>query len=163
MDTTKKNIYLCFTAHDFSDGFDTITAVLSQHKIKASFFLTGDFCRNKANKKIIDRLRTDGHYIGPHSDKHLLYCSWEKRDSLLITKNEFISDLENNYKELAKSGVPERQPGSSYLLMNGITTQLPSGLKKRVLNLWIIHQVPILTRTGHFPKRGNPTFQVIPL
>ena len=108
MDTTKKNIYLCFTAHDFSDGFDTITTTLYNHKIKASFFLTGDFCKNPLNKKIITRLKTDGHYIGPHSDKHLLYCSWEKRDSLLITKNEFLSDLENNYRELAKAGISEK-------------------------------------------------------
>ena len=64
------------------------------HKIKASFFLTGDFCRNKSNREIIEKLKTDGHYIGPHSDKHLLYCSWEKRDSLLVTKKEFLSDLE---------------------------------------------------------------------
>jgi peptidoglycan/xylan/chitin deacetylase (PgdA/CDA1 family) len=109
MDTIKKSIWLCFTAHDFSDGFDTITRTLYNHKIKASFFLTGDFCRNQLNKKIIYRLKADGHYIGPHSDKHLLYCSWEKRDSLLITKNEFLSDLANNYRELAKSGISEKK------------------------------------------------------
>jgi endoglucanase len=105
MDTTKRVVYLCFTAHDFSDGFDTITRTLNHHKIKASFFLTGDFCRNPVNNEIIRRLKTDGHYIGPHSDKHLLYCSWEKRDSLLITRKEFLSDLDENYKELAKSGI----------------------------------------------------------
>ena len=105
MDSTKREVYLCFTAHDFSDGFDTISRTLDHHKIKASFFLTGDFCRDPANKKIIKELRTDGHYIGPHSDKHLLYCSWEKRDSMLITKIEFLDDLENNYKELTRSGI----------------------------------------------------------
>ena len=108
MDTTKKDVYLCFTAHDFSDGFDTITRTFNHHKIKASFFLTGDFCKNPVNKKIITGLKTDGHYIGPHSDKHLLYCSWEKRDSLLVTRNKFLTDLENNYKELAKSGIAKK-------------------------------------------------------
>jgi peptidoglycan/xylan/chitin deacetylase (PgdA/CDA1 family) len=105
MDTTKRNVYLCFTAHEFTDGFDTITSTLKNHKIKASFFLTGDFCRNKSNNAIIERLKSSGHYIGPHSDKHLLYCDWEKRDSLFITKNEFLSDLENNYKELTNHGI----------------------------------------------------------
>jgi peptidoglycan/xylan/chitin deacetylase (PgdA/CDA1 family) len=108
MDTTKKIIYLCFTAHDFSDGFDTITRTLSHHKIKASFFLTGDFCRNPHNNFIINNLKSQGHYIGPHSDKHLLYCTWEKRDSLLVTRNEFVTDLDENYKELAKKGILKR-------------------------------------------------------
>jgi peptidoglycan/xylan/chitin deacetylase (PgdA/CDA1 family) len=105
MDTTKRNIYLCFTAHDLSDGFDTITRTLKSHLLKASFFLTGAFCRDPLNSNIIHRLIADGHYIGPHSDKHLLYCSWENRDSLLITKSEFLSDLENNYIQLSKSGI----------------------------------------------------------
>ncbi len=105
MDTTKRNIYLCFTAHDLSDGFDTITKTLKSHGIEASFFLTGAFCRNPANNNIIHRLIADGHYIGPHSDKHLLCCSWENRDSLLISKSEFLSDLDKNYIQLSKSGV----------------------------------------------------------
>jgi peptidoglycan/xylan/chitin deacetylase (PgdA/CDA1 family) len=109
MDTTKKNIYLCFTAHDFSDGFDTIISTLNKHKIKASFFLTGDFCRKKSNRNIIDKLKADKHYIGPHSDKHLLYCSWEKRDSLLVTKKEFLSDLMNNYREMSNLGIPKKK------------------------------------------------------
>jgi endoglucanase len=107
MDTTSKDIYLCFTAHEFKDGFDYISKTLNGHKIKASFFLTGDFCRTPSNKIIIERLKTDGHYIGAHSDKHLLYCSWEKRDSLLVTKSEFITDINANYKELDRLGIPK--------------------------------------------------------
>jgi peptidoglycan/xylan/chitin deacetylase (PgdA/CDA1 family) len=105
MDTTKRNVYLCFTAHDFNDGFEHIMMTLNHHNIKGSFFLTGDFCRNPENKKLISGLKNDGHYIGPHSDKHLLYCSWEKRDSLLLTEKEFLTDLENNYIALKKSGI----------------------------------------------------------
>jgi endoglucanase len=108
MDTTLNEIYLCFTAHDFSDGFDTIISTLKNHRIKASFFLTGDFCRNKANKKIIDKLISQGDYIGPHSDKHLLYCSWEKRDSLLVSQKAFLKDIEDNYTALSKSGIDKK-------------------------------------------------------
>ena len=106
MDTTAKDIYLCFTAHEFTDGFDFIAKTLNEHQTKASFFFTGDFCRTPSNKKIIERLKRDGHYLGAHSDKHLLYCSWEKRDSLLVTKNQFISDIKSNYKELDRLGIP---------------------------------------------------------
>jgi peptidoglycan/xylan/chitin deacetylase (PgdA/CDA1 family) len=106
MDTTTREIYLCFTAHEFTDGFDYIANTLKKHRIKASFFFTGDFCRTAANRSIIERLKTDGHYIGAHSDKHLLYATWEKRDSLLVTKNDFLSDIRNNYKELDRLGIP---------------------------------------------------------
>jgi peptidoglycan/xylan/chitin deacetylase (PgdA/CDA1 family) len=109
MDTTQKDVYLCFTAHEFADGFDLITSTLSKHKIRASFFLTGDFCRIPGYDKIINRLKINGHYIGPHSDKHLLYCPWENRDSLLITKNEFITDIQNNYKALEKVGISRKE------------------------------------------------------
>jgi endoglucanase len=109
MDTTKRDIYLCFTAHEFTDGFNFITETLREHNIKASFFFTGDFCRTPSNKNIIVRLLADGHYIGAHSDKHLLYCSWEKRDSLLVTKNDFISDIDRNYKELDRLGIPKNK------------------------------------------------------
>jgi endoglucanase len=41
-------------------------------------------------------LQKDGHYLGPHSDKHLLYCDWNKRDSLFVTEDSFEIDLKNN-------------------------------------------------------------------
>lgn len=53
-------------------------------------------------------MKKAGHYLGAHSDKHLLYCSWEKRDSLLVTKKQFTTDLENNYAELKKFGVKKQ-------------------------------------------------------
>lgn len=31
--------------------------------------------------------------MGNHSQDHLLYCDWTKRDSLLVTKDEFRQDL----------------------------------------------------------------------
>jgi endoglucanase len=30
---------------------------------------------------------------------------WEKRDSLLVTKDEFVKDLKDNYRELGRAGV----------------------------------------------------------
>ena len=36
------------------------------------------------------------HYLGPHSDEHLLYNDWNNRDSLLVTHEQFIADMQNN-------------------------------------------------------------------
>ena len=49
--------------------------------------------------------RQEGHYLGAHSDKHLLYCTWEKRDSLLVTRETFERDVMNNYAEMERFGI----------------------------------------------------------
>jgi peptidoglycan/xylan/chitin deacetylase (PgdA/CDA1 family) len=105
MDTGKKEIWLCFTAHEFNDGFGYISSTLKKHNIRASFFFTGDFYRAPANDKTIKQLINEGHYLGPHSDKHLLYCDWNKRDSLLVTRDQFTTDLSGNYGSMAKFGI----------------------------------------------------------
>ncbi|HYC29466.1 MAG TPA: polysaccharide deacetylase family protein [Chitinophagaceae bacterium] len=66
--------------------------------MKASFFLTGSFANNF--KPIVQKLKKDGHYVGAHSNEHLLYCDWTKRDSLLVTKEQFTADLLKNYNKL---------------------------------------------------------------
>ena len=50
---TNKHLSLAFTGHEYNDGIKTIIKALNQQKIKASFFFTGDFLRNKKNKKTI--------------------------------------------------------------------------------------------------------------
>lgn len=54
---------------------------------------------------MLDRIIGDGHYLGAHSDKHLLYCDWEKRDSLLVSKEQFEADLLANYRKMEQWGV----------------------------------------------------------
>ena len=158
MDTTKRDVYLCFTAHDFSDGFDTIIRTLSHHKIKASFFLTGDFCRNPDNIKIIQRLKTGGHYIGPHSDKHLLYCSWEKRDSLLITKNQFLSDLKNNYEELSRCGISKNDAQVFLPPYEWFNDTIASWTRQAGIKLVDISSDIITNQDWTFPDKGKPYF-----
>jgi endoglucanase len=108
-DKQQKNINLVFTAHDFGDGGEVILNTLKKNKIKGSFFFTGDFYRNYKFKKIIKKLKDNGHYLGAHSDKHLLYASWEKRDSLLVTKEEFTKDLMANYSEMKNYGIMKKE------------------------------------------------------
>jgi peptidoglycan/xylan/chitin deacetylase (PgdA/CDA1 family) len=110
-DTVAKEINLVFTGHEFADGAYFINDILNKHGIKASFFLTGDFYRNPEFEIIIRTLVADGHYLGAHSDRHLLYCSWEKRDSLLVTRDEFIKDIGDNYSELKKFGIGREDAG----------------------------------------------------
>ncbi len=113
-DRQEKEINLMFSAHEFADGARTIRKTLRKHGVKASFFFTGDFYRNAGFHKIIEGLNADGHYLGAHSDKHLLYASWEKRDSLLIDEETFRLDLLNNYQEMQKFGV-RKQDAVYYL------------------------------------------------
>jgi len=104
-DPAKRTIHLVFTGHEFADGGDTIQAVLAKHGIKASFFLTGDFYRNERFAGLIRSLKLRGHYLGAHSDKHLLYCAWEKRDSLLLSRAQLQEDILGNYKAMARFGI----------------------------------------------------------
>jgi peptidoglycan/xylan/chitin deacetylase (PgdA/CDA1 family) len=78
---------------------------LKQTSTKASFFFTGRFYRNPAFHTIIQKLKTNGNYLGAHSDEHLLYCDWKKRDSLLVTEQQFKRDLQKNYDELKRIGI----------------------------------------------------------
>jgi len=105
MDPKQKTIYLAFTAHDRAEGGESVLQTLAQHKIKASFFLTGDFLRDAQHKTLIDRIVRAGHYVGPHSDKHLLYCDWKQRDKLLVDRQTFENDLRENYRQLKRFGV----------------------------------------------------------
>lgn len=101
-DTRKKKLALVFTGDTFADGGSFILTTLRKNKIKASFFLTGNFYRNRGFHTLILNLKKDGHYLGSHSDSHLLYCDWTKRDSLLVTREQFMEDLAGSYMELNK-------------------------------------------------------------
>lgn len=105
LDTSQQTIYLAFTGGDYNDGGQKIKRYLKREKTKAHFFFTGDFYRNKENKRLIKALRRQGHYLGPHSDQHLLYASWEDRDSLLVSRAEFRKDLLANYAIMAQFGI----------------------------------------------------------
>ncbi|MEO6188269.1 MAG: glycoside hydrolase family 9 protein, partial [Ginsengibacter sp.] len=99
-DSTKKQLAIVFSGDEFAEGGNEVLNTLKDHNIKASFFFTGNFYRNPAFTTLIREIKKDGHYLGPHSNKHLLYCDWNKRDSLLVTKKQFEEDLRENYKEM---------------------------------------------------------------
>jgi peptidoglycan/xylan/chitin deacetylase (PgdA/CDA1 family) len=78
---------------------------LAQTHTKASFFLTGRFYRNTSFANTIKHLKKQHQYLGSHSNEHLLYCDWTKRDSLLITYDQFTSDLQQSYSTVKQFGI----------------------------------------------------------
>jgi peptidoglycan/xylan/chitin deacetylase (PgdA/CDA1 family) len=102
-DINKKTIYLCFTAHEFMEGLPFVLETLRKEEINASFFLTGDFVRN--HSALTKKMFLDKHYVGAHSDKHLLYCDWKNRDSLLFPIAVIKKDLGDNLDALSALGI----------------------------------------------------------
>ncbi len=109
MNPEEKKVYLIFSAHEYAEGGKVIAQTLKKNKAKASFFFTGTFYKNPENKSLIQDLITNGHYLGAHSDAHLLYADWTKRDSTLVTQQQFTDDLKANYQKMAGFGItPEK-------------------------------------------------------
>ena len=99
----KKQITLVFTADDKADGAETIIRTLEKEGIQGAFFFTGKFY--ELYPEIIKTLVDKGHYVGGHSYGHLLYMPWENPDSLLVTREEFETDMMKNYELMRKSGI----------------------------------------------------------
>lgn len=108
-DKTSKKMALVFTGDEFAEGGTVIADALQKHNVKASFFLTGRFYRTRANRQIIERLERDGHYLGPHSDEHLLYADWNDRNKTLVTRKQFERDLNDNFAAMRPFGIDRRQ------------------------------------------------------
>jgi peptidoglycan/xylan/chitin deacetylase (PgdA/CDA1 family) len=105
LDTTSRTVYLFFSGHEFADGGVSIRATLRAESVAASFFFTGDFYRDPSHAGLIHSLAADGHYLGPHSDRHVLYADWGRRDSLLVSRDEFLADLAANYAAMKPFGI----------------------------------------------------------
>lgn len=104
-----KSVALVFTADEFGEGLPAITQTLQKEQVQGSFFFTGRFYRNPSFTKNIKELIKGRHYLGPHSDQHLLYADWKKRDSLLVSYTQFNEDLNQNLRSMETLGIqPER-------------------------------------------------------
>ena len=101
----QKDIYLVFTADSLFNGVETILNTLKKNKIHGSFFLTGNCLRMPEHAALIRRMVKEGHYVGGHSDGHLLYAPWEDRSVCLVTPDSLRADLVRNAQELERFGV----------------------------------------------------------
>ncbi len=109
-DTTRHELALIFTGGDFADGGSSIRETLQNKNVKGGFFFTGDFYRDPDKASLIHGLIQDGHYLGPHSDRHLLYAPWDQRDSSLVDEDHFKADLLDNYHAMVAFGLGKRAP-----------------------------------------------------
>ncbi len=104
-DPSVRHIDFVFTAADKADGADRIISTLRKYNIKGGFFFTGEFF--ELYPDVVRRLVAEGHYVGSHSYSHLLYAPWGKRDSLLVTRQEFEEDMFKSYKVLREFGITD--------------------------------------------------------
>ena len=104
-DPSVRHIDFVFTAADKADGADRIISTLQKYNIKGGFFFTGEFF--ELYPDVVRRIVAEGHYVGSHSYGHLLYAPWGKRDSLLVTRQEFEEDMFKSYKVLREFGVTD--------------------------------------------------------
>ncbi len=103
-DRSERQLALIFTGGEHGQATGTILDILAEHDIPAAFFLTGDYLAVPEQRAQVPRMLADGHYVGPHSHGHLLYCAWEDRSQTLVTEAEFAADLRRNVADLRDLG-----------------------------------------------------------
>lgn len=101
----KKEIRLVFSADEVFNGGEYILNVLKKNKIKGSFLLTGNCLRMPEHKALIERIIAEGHYVGGHSDGHVLYADWGAERPTLMSADSIITDIRANMAELKKFGI----------------------------------------------------------
>jgi peptidoglycan/xylan/chitin deacetylase (PgdA/CDA1 family) len=104
-DVTTKALSLVFTGDERGESTESILDALKQRKLQAGFFVTGNFVRDPKLRPLLKRAMAEGHYLGPHSDSHPLYCSWDDREKTLVTRRFFVADLKKNVAGLEEIGV----------------------------------------------------------
>jgi peptidoglycan/xylan/chitin deacetylase (PgdA/CDA1 family) len=105
-----KTVYLIFSAHsDLYDGKQAVADALRAEDIVASFFFTGKFYADPQHGVWIRNLIDAGHYLGAHSDRHLLYADWNDRSKTLVTKQECLDDLAANFEKMQTFGLTREQ------------------------------------------------------
>ncbi len=100
---SEKRLALVFTGHSYGEGGEAILDALAKRNAKGSFFLTGEFLTNQHFAPIIKRIVREDHYLGPHSDRHVLYCAWEPAKPTLVTGDEFRADLAANLEKIKQA------------------------------------------------------------
>jgi endoglucanase len=95
---------LVFTGDDCGEGTAHILDTLRAHRVKASFFVTGNYIEQPQLVPMLERMVSEGHYLGPHSQGHLQYCPWDERGRSLVTEQEFKDDLRANLRALRELG-----------------------------------------------------------
>lgn len=108
--TDKKRLALLFTADEHVDGAKSVLRTLADRDLLAAFFLTGKALDAMAMRDWTRSAIEAGHYVGPHSDGHLLYAPWVDRQKSLVSRQRFQADLYRNLAELGELGANKSVP-----------------------------------------------------
>jgi peptidoglycan/xylan/chitin deacetylase (PgdA/CDA1 family) len=156
-DVSAKKLALIFTGGDFGESTEPILDTLKQRKIKGALFVTGNFLRNEKLRPLLERAITEGHYVGPHSDSHPLYASWDERDKSLVTEAFFKKDLQKNIASLAAIGALKRDTPvlfiPPYEYYNGDQVAW-----SRKLDITLFNLTPGCGSSRDYIKEGAPHF-----
>lgn len=106
---TEPSVSLIFTGDEYGEGLPIIQEILAKEKVKAGFFFTGRFYTNKKFTKTIKTLEKEQHYLGAHSNDHLLYNDWTNRNKLLVSYDSFSTDLDKNFATMENLGINTQQ------------------------------------------------------
>lgn len=98
-------IYLIFSADSMFEGAPVALKALDERGIKGNFFFTGNFLGRPENSAVINRIVTGGHYVGGHSDGHLLLADWDDARTPLVTVDSMLDDVRRNIAALERFGV----------------------------------------------------------
>lgn len=147
-DPSVRHIDFVFTAADKVDGADRIISTLRKYNIKGGFFFTGEFF--ELYPDVVRRLVAEGHYVGSHSYGHLLYAPWGKRDSLLVTRQEFEEDMFKSYKVLREFGITD----APYFIPPYEHYNATISSRARQLGLQVINYTPGTLTNGDYTTPG---------
>lgn len=103
-DRSRREIALVLTGGAYGEGTGVILDALAARGASAAFFLTGEYLADADQRRYVRRMLGEGHYVGPHSHAHLLYCAWDDRLRSLVTQDAFREDLLRNVVELRALG-----------------------------------------------------------
>ena len=103
-DVAQRKLSLVFTGDEKGESTAPILKTLAERRIRAGFFVTNNFLEQPELSGLVKSAMAEGHYVGPHSAKHLLYASWEDRAKSLVSREEFTADLAANLKALRAIG-----------------------------------------------------------
>ena len=147
-DPSVRHIDFVFTAADKADGADRIISTLRKYNIKGGFFFTGEFF--ELYPDVVRRLVAEGHYVGSHSYGHLLYAPWGKRDSMLVTRQEFEEDMFKSYKVLREFGITD----APYFIPPYENYNATISSWARQLGLQVINYTPGTLTNGDYTTPG---------
>ncbi len=156
-DQNVKKLALVFTGDEYGESTRPILDTLKQRKIAAAFFVTGNFLRQREMRALMQRTIAEGHYVGPHSDSHPLYASWDERDKSLVSETFFKQDLQQNIADLRAVGSLQRKLPilfiPPYEYYNGDQVRW-----SRKLGVTLFDFTPGSGSNRDYAKEGNPHF-----